>query len=285
MPGAAPDRAGRPIGTTIEFQLLWHRVRVTTPDEDTAASIEAIAPTAGQPMKPLRTMTYDIETDGRGLILLEEGDLVGRPDGPEAARDLLYIRSHRRAFELASLMGWLRLHSALVDVTSRRVLLTGPSGIGKTTLAVRMLVDGHAVQGDESVLVRGGRAIAVPRPLHVEPDGAALVPELAPLLPRLPRVEGTAVLDPGRCGFGWQLREAPLDHVVLLGLGADTSTCRRVPQTEAMTALVPEAFPVTETKQVLLAELTAALAGVAVWRLSVGDPGAMRDALIDVIER
>ena len=41
----------------------------------------------------------------------------------------------------------------------------------------------------------------------------------------------------------------------------------------------------TETKQVLLAELTAALAGAAVWRLSVGDPAAMRDALIDVIER
>ena len=93
------------------------------------------------------------------------------------------------------------------------------------------------------------------------------------------------MLDPGRCGFGWQLREAPLDHVVLLGLDADTPTCRQVAQTEAMTALVPEAFPVTETKQVLLAELTAALAGVAVWQLSIGDPGAMRDALIDVVER
>jgi len=258
---------------------------LNAPDKRTVATIEAIAPTAVQPMNPLRTMIYDIDVDETGMVILEEGDLVARVDGPEAARDLVYLRTHRRAFELASLAGWVRVHSALVDVAGRRVLLTGPSGIGKTTLALRLLVDGDAVQGDESVLVRGGTAIAVPRPLHIEADGAALVPELAPLLRRLPRVDGTIVLDPGRCGFSWQLREAPLDHVVLLGLAAGAPTFRRAAQTGAMTALVSELCPITETKQVLLAELTAALTGVAVWRLSIGEPRAMRDALLDVLQR
>lgn len=256
---------------------------VATPDDVLGEAIEVLMPSASQPMTPVATMHYQVEPDGDGFDILEEGDRLARVAQPDEARDLVYVRAHRRAFELASLSGWVRIHGALVDVAGRRALLAGASGVGKTTLAVRMLLDGDAVQGDESVLVRGGNVVAVPRPLHVKPGTERLVPELAGILSGLPRVGGVALLDPGRRGFGWRLREAPLDHVILLGSTSAGPGCLSASQTETVSALVPEAFLLTETKASLLRELTAALARVRCHRLAVGDPAAMRAAVLDAV--
>ena len=48
---------------------------------------------------------------------------------PEAAADVVHVRAHRRAFELASLAGWARLHAATVDLT--RPILVAPRGDAK----------------------------------------------------------------------------------------------------------------------------------------------------------
>jgi hypothetical protein len=193
------------------------------------------------------------------------------------------VRVHRRAFELASLAGWIRLHGALIDIAGARVLLAGASGSGKSTLTARMLVDGDQVQGDESVLVREGVVVAVPRPLHLEPATAALVPEIGELLERAPRVSGIAVVDPGRLGFSWQLREARLDHAIALDRNPGPEGCVPIPQTEMIAALVPQAFRVTETKSALIRELSSAVAGVRCHRLAMSDPAVMRDAVLDAL--
>jgi hypothetical protein len=246
-----------------------------------ANAIDAVIPSAAQPMRPTRTMRYDVRASDGGFRVEEEGDAVADVATIDDARDAIYVRAHRRAFELASLAGWVRLHGALVDVGEARVLLTGASGSGKSTLTARMLIDGDRVQGDESVLVRDGEVVAVPRPLHLEPATAALVPEIAALLSRAPRVSGIAILDPGRHGFRWQLREAPLDHAIVLDRNPGPPGCVPIPQTEMMAALVPEAFRVTETKSALLRQLTAAVSGARCHRLAMSDPAAMRASILD----
>jgi hypothetical protein len=232
-------------------------------------------------MRPTRTMQYDARASDGGFQVDEEGDRLAEVATVDDARDAVYVRAHRRAFELASLAGWIRLHGALIDVAGARVLLVGPSGSGKSTLAARMLVDGDAVQGDESVLMRRGEVVAVPRPLHIEPATAVLVPEIAAMLADVPCVSGIAIVDPGRLGFTWELRQAPLDHAIVLDRNSGPQGCVPIPQTEMVASLVPEAFRVTETKSALLRELSGGVAGVRCHRLAMSDPVVMRAAILD----
>ncbi len=116
------------------------------------------------------------------------------------------------------------MHAATVDLATTeahraRVLVVGPSGAGKTTLATRLLLDGADVQGDESVLVRRGESLAVPRALHLKPGAARVLPELAAVIPELPVVGEVTVLDPARVGRPVNLRLAPVEHVVVLADG------------------------------------------------------------------
>lgn len=228
-------------------------------------------------------MRYSVSRFGRAFEVLEEGDHLARVATPDDVRDLVYARAHRRAFELASLSGWVRLRGALVDLAGRRVLIAGPSGVGKTTLALRMLFDGDAVQGDESVLVRAGTVVAVPQPLYIHTGTERFIPELTRLLPALARVADSAVLDPGRGRFPWHLRYAPLDHIVLLDSTRREPDCVAVAQTAAVAALVPEVLRATETKSVLLRELTAAVSRARCHRIGVADPTAMRAAILNEI--
>ena len=180
-----------------------------------------LLPQAAHPMAPRTTMHYDVRrtADGTAFVVREELDVLTTVDTASAASDAIYVRAHRRAFELASRRGWSRVHAVTVDVDGSRVLVAGPSGAGKTTLALRMLFDGAAVQGDESVLVhRSGASLAVPRAFHVKDGTAAMVPELlaVPGWHDLPRVHDITVLDPTLVRAPWTLVEAPVDHVVLL---------------------------------------------------------------------
>jgi hypothetical protein len=234
-------------------------------------------------MRATSTMRYDVCPFDGGFRVEEERDALAHVATVEDARDAVYVRVHRRAFELASLAGWVRVHGALIDVGAARVFLAGSSGSGKSTLTARMLVDGDQVQGDESVLMRGGEVVAVPRPLHLEPATGALIPEIARLVADAPRVSGIAILDPGRLGFTWRLREARLDHAVLLDPNPGQNGCIPIPQIEMMAAIVPEAFRVTETKSALLREVSAAVAGARCHRLPVSDPAAMRAAILDAL--
>lgn len=285
MPRAAAHRRRDPIAATVEFQLLWDEVAVEVPDELIGDALLAVTSFPQQPMSPCRSMAYRVGRSRDGYTIDEEGDRAATVATADEVRDVVHSRAHRRAFELASLKGWVRLHGALVDLDGARVLVTGPSGAGKTTFSTRLLLDGADVQGDESVLLRDGESVAVPRPLFLEPGIAGPVPDLADLLPNLPRLGEVAVLDPAaQLGAAWELRIAPIDHVVVLDPGAGSVTCEPASTREVLPRLAQELFPVTETKAVMLRALTAMLTTARCHRLRIGDPREMANALRDVID-
>ncbi len=261
---------------------MWHTLRVDG-DARVVAHLGSLLPRAEHPMPATRAMHYTVvATDGR-FAVREEGDVLTTTADAESATDAIHVRAHRRAFELASLAGWARVHAATVDLEGARVLVVGPSGAGKSTLAARLLLGGADVQGDESVLVRRDASLAVPRAVHLKPGYERWLPELVPLAAELPVVGEVTVLDPARLGRPWRLREAAVDHVVVLdgaaGTGSGPVVCEPVDGGAMLEALLGDAFPLTETKAGMVAILAGAIAGARGHRLTSGAPDAMVEVL------
>ena len=256
---------------------MWHTVHVSAPD-DVLALVHALLPQAEHPMPAVRSMHYAVRRTQAGLEIFEEGDALAIVPTPSEATDAIYVRAHRRAFELASLAGWVRLHAATVDLGDRRILLVGPSGVGKTTLTVRLLFDGGDVQGDESVLARAGASLAVPRAIHLKAGTERFVPELAPLLEHLPRAGDVTILDPVAVGRPWRLVQRRIDHVVLLE-GDGPVACTPADGGAVLAALVRDAFPLTETKSALVTRIVEAVSSATGHRLTAGEPAQMVEAM------
>lgn len=269
---------------------MWHSLTVAG-DVRVVDHIASLLPDAHHPVPALRELHYAVTETSAGFVITEEGDALATVATAEAAADVVHVRAHRRAFELASLSGWTRVHAATVDLATSdgegegrrvRVLVVGPSGAGKTTLATRLLFDGADVQGDESVLVRRGQSLAVPRALHLKPGAARVLPELEAVLPRLAVVGEVTVLDPARVDRPVTLRIAPVGHVVVLAGLADTPdhvTCTPLDGGAVLEALLTDAFPLTETKARMVSVLAGAMVSAHGHRLTSGRPEAMVEAL------
>lgn len=234
-----------------------------------------LLPSSAIPIDPVGSLGYRaVLADHGAYDVLEEGDhLATLPTAADVA-DAIYVRAHRRAFERASLAGWVRVHAATLDLDGARVLLVGPSGTGKTTLALRLLLDGVAVLGDESVLLRPGASAAVPRPFHVKAATWDVLADLPVAYDELPRAAEVAVLDPARVAPAVVPRVAAVDHVVLLERTGAPAAAQPASSAEVVEALARDAFVVTEPTGRLLATLVAAVGGARRWRLTIGDPSA-----------
>ena len=117
--------------------------------------------------------------------------------------------------------GVFLLHAAcLVLAGDRTVLVPGPVGTGKSTLAAALIAAGAGYLGDDAVwLVRrpeGIRLLALPRPFHLTEPSAAAVGLAARLEPGDRTRSGRRRLDPAVAfpgAFHW---EAPAPSAILL---------------------------------------------------------------------
>jgi hypothetical protein len=264
----------------MRFRLLWHAVTVDTDEPAVVRYLEPLLASAEHPMAAARTQRYQVQARQDGLEISEEGDLLALVSGAEEAAEAIHKRSHRRAFELADLQGWLMLRGALVDVGERRLLLLGPPGAGKTILTLRLGLGGAAIQGDDRVLVRRGQLLAVPRPLVVPEDAGELVPELAAIVFGLPRAGGPPLLDPARVlGLSWQLRVARADHVVALECTGTQTAARVCTRDDLLGELASALAPTRERSPEVFGAFAALLQSASAHRLSVGDPDAAERAI------
>ena len=263
--------------------MLWHGVeldlRAAAPEVDEVllglrqAAVHAVAPTA--------SVVLRIESDRAGHHIYDNGDLLTTARSPRAVLDAAFARTYRRAFELAALGGWVRVHGTVLRVADQRWVVVGPAGAGKTTLALAALAAGEEAEVDESFLVRGGQVLGVARRFHVKPGSDALVPAARPWLDDAPVLAGDVPLrlfDPTEVGLPWHLRMGPVDHVALLDQGP-SSALRPLGATEAAPAVLGQAFPTVEARGTVVREVASLLRGTSVHRLTVGPDGAALAAM------
>jgi hypothetical protein len=199
------------------FQLLSCWVNIQYEDPALHRTFRYLVERARQSFEVRKSLTYEVRGTGP-YDILEEGDALDRVLTRADVLHVVYYRVYRRILERFVLAGWITLHAALATINGRRTMILGHKGVGKTTLAARLLFAGHAVEGDEMALVRNGLALALPRAFHLKPDIGRFVPEVAGIVGGLPKVFSGPVeisaLEPCECGFDWTIAVAPVDRVV-----------------------------------------------------------------------
>jgi hypothetical protein len=170
----------------------------------------------------------------------------------------------------------LFFHAASLAVAGRGVLLVGPKGSGKTTIALALATRGHGFLGDETACyLPPGQLAPLWRPVGIKPgpQAAAVRAALGRRQPPadedgLVRIELTALLDVPRPG------PVALGAVVFLqGFAASPAMTRIEPGREELSQLQPLAISLTQgpaTRRVF--EMVRMLAAVRAYRLLAGDP-------------
>jgi hypothetical protein len=216
--------------------------------------LELITQRAKHPFLPQARVRITVLGSTRtGMRILDGGDLLATVETPEEVLDSVFTRVYRRASELASLKGWLRVHGAVAGVGGRRVVVIGPSGAGKTTLALGLLDVGAAVEVDESFVTCGPEVVGVARRFHVQPDTADVL-GCCPWLDDSPRlgISPIRAVDPTEHGFAWSLPAGPVEHVVVLRRTDGASSVEEAPFGLVVQEIITQVFPLLEARSVIV---------------------------------
>jgi hypothetical protein len=285
VPPAASARSDHPVGHRLDFQLLALRVGVSVQDDRLAARLAYLANGAEQPVDA--RVSIDLEVRGWGPYeLLERGTTAITLATAEDVVYVLYRRCYARLIDDQASAGWASIHGAAASIDGRRVLIVGDKAVGKTTLALRLLHDGHAVEGDEVVFTRDGEAICMPRNFHVKPATAQLIPELSPDWPALPRVSTDdgiriAAFNPVAAGFPWTLRRGPVQVTFMLTPNhGGAASCRPLASLEAVAATIANCRPNGLAAGPVVTACCALLGSVPAYELHVGDVARTAELLV-----
>jgi hypothetical protein len=232
VPG--PARRGRPHRLTAarEFQVLALRVVLRAEDPALLDQLEFLAQDALQERPAERVVTYAVQRTEEGYALTEDGE----PCGVEFHAGGVVLRLFERIYSRAlALLGDATVIQGATGVAGgRRFLLVGEPGSGLTSLAIRLLLDGAAVEGAELAVLAGGELTALPRPFCLRRGHAALLPELASHWEAMPQVVGVGppgeadsrlwAFRPDAAGFPWRITTGPVDLIVDVRAGHGSAT-------------------------------------------------------------
>lgn len=203
---------------------------------------------------------------------------------------------HRELMACSQRAGYARLHAAVADVAGARVLLAAPSGVGKTTLALRLAQQGAVLHSDEGALIQSGRSLGLPRRAHVKDSGSWLWPRewgthqvsLA-YTPPVHAYDIAAIFGPQGTV---RLSDRPTDLVVILGERDAELQAVPVSPGEALGHLLPEAGgygstaeSITVSRSRLVAEVAALLRQARAIRLDGYANPAVADLLSAMLGR
>lgn len=185
---AAAPRRGTCYGWEVRSELEFAYLREGSGPPLLVEAAEPPGPPPGELMREWHPPAYPVRVrlhaDGRGYRLwIEEAGWFGvEPEVPRVTvpADGDPLRTEERIWGLPIVLCFLErgdvpLHAASVEIDGRALLLAGPRGFGKTTLAAALAESGHRVLAEDLTCVRPGAVpVAIPGPamLRVRSDVA-----------------------------------------------------------------------------------------------------------------
>jgi hypothetical protein len=230
---------------------------------------------------PQGDLVISVEAFHRRYRILEEG---------RALKEVIDTRSlvehlHKRVFFLSFRHGALPgvLHAASLRRNGRRVLIAGGKGAGKTSLALRLVGAGYALEGDEHVFLQNGGVIARPRGCRVKEPSLTLLPELAAAIRSAPvyqDVRGWRLFNvaPTLIGGSWRIEQGGVDCLIVLHANhGGYSSIRRLSPSVAAQAVMSDLRMQAGDRGSTVAAIAALVTRAKTFDLSLGDyEGAVR---------
>lgn len=281
---SVPDRVSERV-----LRLLATELRISTDDPGIAAALDYIVPGAEQDV-PLRArVAYSVWRRPDGFAIERDGVACGAVASRQAVLAELFERIH--AATLEPFADAIRVHAASGSCDGRVFLAVGPKGSGKTSLALRLLLDGCRLYGDELVLLRGETAIAFPRKFYLKPGTIGLFPELEGISGRLPAVHdarGSAILafEPGDVGLPWRIKSAPPEVVVVIEPArGSASRVEHLPRFRAVERILSQASLPEHRKGAAIREVCEAVERCRTFLLRMGPLDAAAAAVRNAVAR
>lgn len=278
-------------GHVVMYRLLDSRVAAWFPSARAVhAAHTAFAHLAsGSPARP--SSLLNLLRVRNGYRLVADGRVFGTCPQDNEIAPLLKLALTQLA--LGQCRASSAIHAAGAILNGRAVLLAGPAGSGKTTLAAGLMRDGGDVLADDTVaLSRDGASVRAMRlPLCIKRGAWPVLDRLFPELASLPvhrRADGQDVryLVPRPCGSVSRSRDAArIGAIVFPRYRRDAGLdARRLEPVEAFEALLPQLYPLTNRfDRDLIDRLIRLLGAVACFRLTYGNLPDATAAIREII--
>jgi hypothetical protein len=256
-------------------RVLSSEFSVSVDEENAARVLDTLPFHAVQDVAATHRHRLEVVREDQGYRIREDGQAQAHLLDAEAVGSSVQDRIN--ALALAEMSGHAKLHAGCATLGGRGALFAGPGRSGKTTLMTRLLHEGFAVQGDDTVVLRDGDAMAVPRRFRVRRGTLTLVPQLSARAPAWalespPNGYHVVVVDPVDLGFGWRITPVPVDVVFFL-VPNHGSPSRAIPcpRYRMASMLMTESVPPAAGARALIREIAALVGRADCYVLELGE--------------
>jgi hypothetical protein len=271
-------------------RTLSRRIELLTCDTEVFRALQFLECDPEIVGKTVNDLAISVESFRGHFRILARGEILSEEMTPRAIMEALH--AHLFALSLGEYPMSPLLHAASLRRDGRRVLFVGGKGVGKTTLALRLIREGYEFECDENVFVTSTGVVARPRALRVKESAIQIVPEIAQTLMSAPSYRdhlGQVIynLDPRLVGArSWRIESGDVDAIVVLRCNhGGNSSWEPIPPLAVFRDVIQESGFRESDRGEAVNLLTRVIGGTSGFTLSVGDSDRAVHCINELFQR